>query len=191
MKCQRQPNRLKNKPAKIAELWEVHLTQAMFAAVKAEAHRRKCSYSAVSRFCAFYLAERSGLRSFDFFQRRIRLQKEELSRSATKRRHLVCLYGEDVKMLRLAAMRMGITVSAFIRLALGIYLPSLAMEIQSRRSISNSQFADYSIKRWKTLPLIAINRFNLPSVRRFVFNGFPPEQRWGALLWNSIAVEAA
>lgn len=191
MKCQVQPTILKNKPAKIAEVWEVHLTPAMFAAVKTEARRRKCSYSAVSRFCVFYLAERSGLRSFDFFQRRVCVKKEELSRSATKQRHLVCLYGEDVKMLRLAAMRLGITVSAFIRLALDLYLPGLAMENQSRRSVSTSQFADYSIKRWKTLPLIAINRFNLPSVRRFVFNGFPPEERWGLLLRNSIAVEAA
>ena len=191
MKCQRQPNILKNKPAKIAEVWEVHLTQAMFAAVKAEAHRRTCSYSAVTRFCVFYLAERAGLRSFDFFRRRIGVQNKELSRSASKQRHMVCLYGEDAKLLRLAAMRMGITVSAFIRLALELYLPQLAAEIHSRKSVSELQFANYSIKRWKTIPLIAVNRFCLPSVRHFLFNGFPPEERWGALLWNSIAAEAA
>lgn len=191
MKCQRQPAILKNKPAKIAEVWEVHLTPSMFAAIKAEARRRKCSFSAVTRYCVFQLAERSGLRAFEYFRRLIRVQNAELSRSASKQRHMVCLYGEDVKLLRFAAIDMGITVSAFIRLALEIYLPSLAREIHSKGSVSVSEFTRHSIKRWKTIPRVAINQFSLPLVRRYLFNGFPPEEWWGPPLRNSIAAEAA
>lgn len=191
MKCQRQPSILKNKPVKIAEVWEVHLTVSMFDALKAEAGRRRCSFSAVTRYCIFQLAERSGLRSFGCLRLRISAQREDLSREKMKQRHMVCLYGEDAKLLRFAAIGMGITVSAFIRLALEIYLPQLAMEIHSRRSVSVSQFMHYSIKRWKTIPQVAINQFGLPHVRRFLFNGFPPEEWWGAPLRNSITAEAA
>jgi hypothetical protein len=42
-------------------------------------------------------------------------------------RHLMCLYGDDEKLIRVAAMDLGITMSAFIRLALEFYLYLLAI----------------------------------------------------------------
>ncbi|MDH4199833.1 MAG: hypothetical protein OEV66_05555, partial [Spirochaetia bacterium] len=40
-------------------------------------------------------------------------------------RHIMCLYGDDEKLIRLAAMRLGITVSHLIRMALYWFLPKL------------------------------------------------------------------
>jgi hypothetical protein len=39
----------------------------------------------------------------------------------------MCLYGDDEKLIRVAAMDLGITMSAFIRLALELYLYLLAI----------------------------------------------------------------
>jgi len=92
---------------------------------------------------------------------------------------MVCFYGEDLKLIRIAAIELGVTVSAFIRLSLKMYLAQLEMEIQNGCQIGEREFFWGSIKRWLVVPLTEVNMFNLPTMRRYLFSGFPPQLWWG------------
>jgi len=91
---------------------------------------------------------------------------------------MICLYGEDVKLLRLAAMRLNLTVSAFIRLALWLYLPRLAMEKRSKRFVTREALFLLGTKRWMLIPYAALNHDHRPALRRFAFASFPPWYWW-------------
>lgn len=91
---------------------------------------------------------------------------------------MVCFYGEDVKLVRLAALEMQISVSAFIRLALWLYLPRFVVKNHNRKRIHPTDFFWRGIKRWYVIPHLAINDLRLPTLRRYLFSGFPPHLWW-------------
>lgn len=99
----------------------------------------------------------------------------------------MCLYGEDMIMIRLAALRLNLTVSAFIRLALELYLQQLEMEIHSNNAVTELEYFWRGIKRWLTLPLTVLNEDNIPMMYRYLFSGFPPEMWWGSLAEHTFA----
>ncbi len=178
MKCTRQPKFLKRKSATISEVWEVRMPPRLWRSVCSAAHRRHTSFSLISRFCVFALAERSHLRWRRGLSELFQIDKREYA-EGNHHRHMVCLYGEDARLLRLAALQLGISVSGLIRLALRFYLRYFAMEIHSRRYVSDACLFWKGIKRWISIPLIAINGLSVPDQRRFLFQSFPPELRWG------------
>jgi len=178
MKCTRQPEFLAHKPTKITEVWEVRMPRSLWRRVCATAMRRGTSFSLISRFCAFALAERNQVRG-----RRALSELHEIDRNdyaaGDHHRHLVCLYGEDARLLRLAAIQLGISVAALFRIALKLYLRRLDMDIHSQRYVSDACLFWRGIKRWIAIPLTATNNLTLPTQRSFTFQSFPPEQRWG------------
>ena len=89
------------------------------------------------------------------------------------------LYGEDVLLLRMAALRLGLTVSAFLRLALHIYLPKLAAKSHDKEHISTAELFWRGIKRWKQIALTAVNHGSFPAIRQFTFSSFMPWEWWG------------
>ncbi|GAB4423376.1 MAG: hypothetical protein OHK0011_03210 [Turneriella sp.] len=166
------------KPTPITELWEVRLPQRLWLRLRRLAEEQGRTFSTVTRLCAFQLAEKKLERGQKKLQNLINQDKVEYAQGG-HHRHMVCLYGEDARLLRLAALQMGISVSAFIRLALRLYLSLLAMEFQ-RRGIKSRELVFWKgIKRWIAIPLTALNHLSLPTLRKFTFQSFPPEFRWG------------
>ncbi|MFO1470726.1 MAG: hypothetical protein U1F27_06820 [Turneriella sp.] len=142
------------------------------------AKSRTCTYSTITRFCAFRLAEPEQLRNFRLFTRVISDIKKDTASTPILHRHMLCLYGEDVKLLRLAAMRLNLTVSAFIRLALWLYLPRLETQNNTTRFISPEILFLLGTKRWMIIPLAALNNEGNPAIRQFGFASFPPWFWW-------------
>ncbi len=178
MKCMRQPRFLENKSTPIAELWEVRLPQRLWFRVRTIAVKQGQTFSTVTRLCAFHLAEmnhKNWPRRLDELRKQDKAEYSE----GDHHRHMVCLYGEDARLLRLAALQMGISVAAFIRLALRLNLARVAMEFHSKGSRLKELIFWKGIKRWVAIPLAAHNHLSIPTLRQFTFQSFPPEQRWG------------
>lgn len=178
MKCLRQPCFLINKPTPINDIWEVQLSYKLWNRLMSLAKSRTCTYSTITRFCAFRLAEPEQLRNFRLFTRVISDIKKDTASTPILHRHMLCLYGEDVKLLRLAAMRLNLTVSAFIRLALWLYLPRLETQNNTTRFISPEILFLLGTKRWMIIPLAALNNEGNPAIRQFGFASFPPWFWW-------------
>lgn len=178
MKCQRQPTFLKDKPTPICDLWEVQLTPKMWRFIQQLARKRRTTYSSISRFCLFRLAEPQTLRLFPLLRKIAAENKKTVSCSPQLHRHIICLYGEDVKLLKLAAMQLNLTVSAFIRLALWLYLPRLLSQPNSKYHIRTEVFLALSIKRWMSVQIGSLNILRNPVIRRFTFASFPPWFWW-------------
>ncbi len=188
MNCSTQPLFLRNKPDHITELWEVRLPVKLWLRIQAIASRKKVTYSTITRYCSFMLAERSSLRGRKAIQKLVRDDRESYRQAELLHRHVACFYGEDVRMLRLAAMQLGVTVSCLIRIALKIFLRHFDMEKHSHLDPSEVALFWRGIKR--AIHLIPHHENNHGSFgkRSFILQSFPPEMRWG---WPSGEARAA
>ena len=178
MKCKRQPPYLLLKPTPIADLWEIRLSESHWKALVNAARQRRCSYSNITRYCIFRLAERQNLAWRKCLTQAALKVKADAPSGREGHRHLVCFYGEDLKLVRLAAMTLGINVSAFVRLALFLFLPRIALENHSKKSVSAKELFYLGIKRWQHVHHTAVNNFHIPQLRRFTFSNFFPWQWW-------------
>jgi hypothetical protein len=104
--------------------------------------------------------------------------KNETRSSDALHRHIICFYGEDLVSVKLAAMRLNVTVSALVRISLSLFLPRLAAEIHSRHYVGEEIFFAYSIKRWMNIVPSALNLERVPILRGFAFASFPPWYWW-------------
>ena len=179
MKPTTQPIFLQNRPSRIEDTWEVRLAQPVWNKIRKIADCRKCSYSQITRYCIFRLAEYANLRWSAKMVAAYSMANCKSAGGQIQHRHLVCFYGQDVILVRLAALRLGVTVSGFIRLALELYLPRLELEFHNRKAVGPTAFFWLGIKRWLCIPLTAVNTLGLPTMRRFLFSGFPPDMWWG------------
>ena len=185
MRCQAQPNFLKHRPIQITDIWEVHLPLSTWRSIRQLAKKRNRSFSTVTRYCIFRLAEKASLRWFGKLQKAQKEIRENLACSEILHRHMVCLYGEDVMLLRIAALKLRITVSAFIRLSLQLFLPRLATDFHNCQKVSDKELFWCGIKRWQTVPISALNIQKVPHIRIFAFGGFFPWQWWGTEGYDS------
>lgn len=90
----------------------------------------------------------------------------------------MCLYGEDEKLIRLAAMDLGITLTAFVRLAIELYLPLLAMEKRSRRIISDSDLTWEGIRFIESVQIFGVNGGPWPVARDLSCHRFDIDSYW-------------
>ncbi len=178
MKCLKQPAFLEHRPAKIANLWELKLSKRLWQEISIQAKARRCSYSTITRYCVFRLAEQQNLRRNALFDSVLNEVRQEMRSDGARHRHMVCLYGDDEVLIRIAAMRMGVTVSALMRLALWLYLPRIAMEKQSYKCVSDRALFWLGIKRWAQISCNALNTFAIPTLRTFTFSNFAPDNWW-------------
>lgn len=178
MKCRRQPPFLKGKPTPIEDIWEVHLIAAIWKKLTQIAKQRKVSYSTVARYCVFRLVEQKNLKMTEVLQEMHTQNKVRQAQEKAAHRHLMCLYGEDVVLLRLAAIRLRISVSALIRLALVLYLPYLAMENRSNGIVNPEELFFLGIKRWLRIEQTELHLQGLPVIHQFTFSMFLPWQWW-------------
>ncbi|GAB4434038.1 MAG: hypothetical protein OHK0011_17150 [Turneriella sp.] len=169
---------MEGKPTPITDVWEVRLPPRLWAQICAHARKRRKTFSTITRLCVFALAERSGLRWRRKLKELHEQNRAECSRAERLHRHMVCLYGEDVRLVRLAALELGVTVSAFIRLALRFYLRYFAMEKHSPRYPTDNLLFWRGIKRWAQIQQHARNHLTLPATRRYLYLSFPPTAWW-------------
>ena len=178
MQCRSQPQFLVGRPCQVTDVWEVRLPENLADMMREAATKRRCSYSSITRYCAFRLAEKENLK----WRLLISKAREEIRRtgsSATpKYRHMVCFYGQDIRLVKLAALALDISVSEFIRIALWLYLPRIVMDNHNRRHVSDAELFWLGIKRWLCIPLSALNNAQQPTLRRFLFSAFPPTHWW-------------
>ncbi len=179
MICKSQPRFLEDKPDKISDLWEIRLPVTLWQAVHKAARERRVTFSTITRFCLFQLAERSSLRMREAVRKLVQQDRDEYRQASSFHRHVVCLYGEDVQMIRLAAMQLGVTVSCLVRLALRLFLTHFAMEKHNKRQPSDAALFWCGIKRACNLITVPQNYCGIFSSRHFYLQSFPPELRWG------------
>lgn len=178
MQCRSQPDFLKERPSQVTDVWEVKLPQQIADLLRKTANKRRCSYSSVTRYCAFRLAEKENLK----WRPLVLKGRSEMNRNPTpaneRYRHMVCFYGQDIRLIKLAALALNISVSEFIRIALWLYLPRLVMDNHNRRFVSDAELFWFGIKRWLSIPLQSLNNTGQPHMRRFLFSTFPPTHWW-------------
>ena len=156
----------------------MHLIAATWQKLTLIAKQRKVSYSTVARYCVFRLIEQKELKMNEAWLDLHAQNRASLAEENAIHRHLVCLYGEDVVMLRLAAIRLRISVSALIRLALVLYLPTLAMENHSSRTVNSEELFYLGIKRWLRIEQTELHMHGLPVIHQFTFSMFLPWHWW-------------
>ncbi|AFM13481.1 hypothetical protein Turpa_2842 [Turneriella parva DSM 21527] len=179
MKCKSQPAFLKHRPAKIEDIWEVRLAEPLWNRIGRSSRKYGVSFSEISRYCVFRLAEKGcGLKK-ERFKKILADLRETHACKAALHRHMVCFYGEDIKLVRLAALEMGVTVSTLVRLALMLYLPRLEMEIHNEKAVTAQELFWLGIKRWIQVAQTKINNLGVPTFRHFSFSSFPPTNWWG------------
>ncbi len=179
MICRTQPNFLADKPDRITELWEVRVPRSLWLRIKAIALQKKVTFSQITRYCSFVLAERSSLRMSRALQKLVMADRMAYREAENLHRHMVCFYGEDVRILRLAAMQLGVTVSCLIRVALHIYLRHFDMEKHNHRNPTDVALFWRGIKRAVNLLLYPENTYGNFCKRIYLLQSFPPEMRWG------------
>ncbi len=178
MKCLRQPKFLAGRTVRIANLWEVHLSSRYWQRIQTIALLRRRTYSTVTRFCVLRLARKCTLRWTKKLGQAFVASKRKHQLENAKHRHMLCLYGDDEKIIRLAAMELGVTVSAFVRLALELYLDLLAMEKHSNRGITDGDLTCEAIRLIQTIEIFAENGGPYPFARILSCQRFEPESYW-------------
>jgi len=177
MQCRRQPRFLANKPVQITNVWELRLALPQWNRVRLIAQKRGKTYSTIARYCVLRLARKCSLRWTPRLKAARATVKRELAQNQTRHRHMLCLYGDDEKLLRLAAMDLGLTVTSFARLALELYLDSLAMEKHSRRRVTDETLTWEAIRLIEEIQIFAENTAIWPYQRsvncfRFAFESY-------------------
>ncbi|MES0490886.1 MAG: hypothetical protein ABUK01_12895 [Leptospirales bacterium] len=124
--------------------------------------------------------ENAGLRSKKI-ARLNELVKGERANSQKKHRHRLCLYGKDELFIRIAAAKMGCTMSHLVRLSLAMYLDDLASKFPyiGRSRDGNGRFSGPA---WKCLGIKIYRgvRFHTTGIRHqhFEFIYYKPGDYW-------------
>jgi len=118
----------------IDNVLEIRLPSLTWNKIKWIAVCKNCSYSWVVRYAVFRMIKRvdqfhpdnenTGLRSGKIAKLN-ELVRRERANSQNKHRHRLCLYGQDELFIRIAAAKLGCTMSHLVRMALGLYLDNL------------------------------------------------------------------
>src|SRR5262249_21209778 len=153
------------KPLQIARLLEVRLAPKHWNRLKLEAWRRRRTYSTITRYCALRLARKCSLRWTLKLRQATAGVAYGLQIAQDMHRHMMCLYGDDEKLIRLAAMELDLTMTAFVRLAIELYLPMLVMEKRSQRIVTNAELTWEGIRLIENIQIFAVNGGSRPFSR--------------------------
>jgi len=178
MKCKRQPRFLEDKAIRIANILEVRLAPAQWNRIMIAVRQRRRTYSTITRYCVLKLARKCSLR-WTVGLRSVQADVKNRLRGATRlHRHMLCLYGEDEKLIRLAAMDLGLTLSAFIRLAIELYLSSLAMVNHSKLKVTDADLTAEGIRFLQQMQIFAANGGPFPLLRQISCIRYELESYW-------------
>ncbi len=178
MLCRKQPAFLLKRPVQITEIWEVRISQALFGKIRQLAAQRHVSYSSITRYCVFRLIAPARTQWQPLWRRAFDSMRAANKAPTPMHRHMVCFYGEDIKLLQLAALNLRISVSDLIRIALWLYLPRLTMEIHSRKHVTDQVLYSNGIKRFLRIQPKAHNLLHIPAIRQYTCASFLPWHWW-------------
>jgi hypothetical protein len=173
MKCRKQKRYINQE---IASLWEVNVEEKLWRRIVEAANVKggRCTFSWITRYCVFRLMRKKNLR----MRQAMKIHSERIKtrqKSAEKHhRHILCLYGDDEKLLRLAAMQLGITVSQFIRLALVWFLPKIENSIVKWEHIFY-----HGTKICRYFDFTRTNRYKIPFYDKIFYEKWSPLEWWG------------
>ncbi len=178
MQCRKQPRFLQEKAIPIANLLEVRLAPIHWNKIKLAVWQRRRTYSTITRYCTLRLARKCSLRWTPKLRQVAGQVREGLAIAKDIHRHVMCLYGEDEKIIRLAAMELGLTITAFVRLAIELYLPMLAMEKHSQDLVTNDELTWEGIRVIESVQIFAVNAGSRPFYRNLSCIYFDVESYW-------------
>jgi hypothetical protein len=178
MQCRKQPRFLADKSVQITHLLEVRLAPMQWNKIKLEAWQRRRTYSTITRYCVLRLARKCSLSWTPKLHRGMEGVKQGLAIAQDIHRHMMCLYGDDEKIIRLAAIELGLTITAFVRLAIELYLRTLAMEKRSIPLISNAYLTWEGIRIIESIQIFAVNAGSRPFYRNLSCEYFPVDSYW-------------
>src|SRR5688572_11967692 len=178
MLCNRQPRFLEDKPIRITHLLEIRLAPIHWNRIKYTAWARSRTYSTITRYCVLRLARKCSLRWTEPLRRATVGVQDGIAVAREMHRHMMCLYGDDEKIIRLAAIELGLTITALVRLALELYLRTLVMEKHSSRFVSNDQLTWEGIRFTKKIQIFALNGSSRPMYRHLSCINFDADSYW-------------
>lgn len=178
MKCARQPKFLENRPVKISCVLEFRLSQRLWRQIQAVAAARGQTFSMVTRFCVLRLAQKCSLEWTRRLERVHCAARAEAASAPWVHRHVMCLYGDDEKLVRVAAMDLGITMTAFARIALALYLGLIAMENRSYRFVPTPKIRALGIRFTEEIQIAAQNTSEFPLFRTLQCHHFSLDSYW-------------
>lgn len=116
MRCQKQPLFKIKEP--IANVWEAQIDLELWQRIVKVKKLLKVTYSSVVRFCVFRMIDSR----IDFES--IAMDIHSCCKPGRRNSHRLqlCLYGNDEKRLRILALKIGVPVVQFIRIAILKYL---------------------------------------------------------------------
>jgi hypothetical protein len=178
MQCRKQPRFLENKPVEITRLLEVRLAPIHWNRIKLASWQRRRTYSTITRYCTLRLARKCSLRWTPKLRQVAVGVRQGLAIAKDMHRHMMCLYGEDEKLIRLAAMELGLTITAFVRLAIELYLSTLVMEKHNQRLITNAELTWEGIRIIENVEIFAVNSGTRPFYRNLSCTYFDIAGYW-------------
>ncbi len=178
MQCRKQPRFLADKPVQITHLLEIRLAPIHWNRIKLASWQRRRTYSTITRYCTLRLARKCSLRWTPKLQVAATGVRQGLEIAQDIHRHMMCLYGDDAKLIRLAAIELGLTITGFVRLAIELYLQTLVMEKRSQRLVSNASLTWDGIRCIENIQIFAINGGARPFYRNLSCLCFDPDSYW-------------
>jgi hypothetical protein len=178
MQCRKQPRFLESKPIQITHLLEVRLAPIHWNKIKLTAWQRRRTYSTITRYCVLRLARKCSLRWTPKLRQGVEGVKPGMYIAKDIHRHMMCLYGDDEKIIRLAAIELGLTITAFVRLAIELYLPTLAMEKRNQRLVTDAELTWEGIRFTESVQIFAVNGGSRPFYRNLSCENFDIESYW-------------
>jgi hypothetical protein len=170
MKCKKQ---FRFHKIPIANLWEVHLDIKLWKRLCIAALDRGCSISWITRYCVFRIA-RKRVKKMPFAMKIHSNELKNTHHQAEKyHRHILCLYGDDEKLLRLTAMQLGVTVSHLIRLALYWFLPKV-----EKMRVDWNQIYYHGTRICRFLDISRKNMHKIPFYDTLFYTKWPIESWW-------------
>ena len=167
---------------------EIRLCRDSWAKIKKVAQKRKTTYSRVVRYALFRLIRRKGLRKYlgldggtsEALKKYLTLNaraKERRPDFRLKHRHILCLYGEDEILVRLAAVELRCSMTHLVRLALEYRLEE--MLIAPWGSLDGVKFKKWA---WVILGSKLYQEIEFPiganDERRFIHVPFEKNDYW-------------
>ena len=152
----------------VENILEIRICNKAWEKIKSIAALNQTSYSWVVRYVTFRLIKRKNIRNFlsgdmqfeNFLENKDTKGVKANFKKKQMHRHRLCLYGDDELYIRIAAGKLGCTMSQLIRYALELYLNELLIKSPVRKKSRFLRAAYYwlGIKHFEgveipTLPL--------------------------------------
>lgn len=151
---------------------EVRLPQQLYASLMQAVLNLETTMSWVTRYCVFKLIRSSTFSEVTQYDLTVAEDKEEVANEENFHRHVLCLYGRDEELIKMAASELGWTKSRLVRVALRLYLSEL----------SNDHSADnlkkYGTKIVKKIEIRMTNNGFWPESSVFMYKLFEGSDWW-------------